>query len=127
MFGLLTAIPGLLTGLFTTLNGVTAALSNAKIAQINATTQAEQIAAGERVAALQATQAVLVAESVKSKIPIYVQLLMTLPWVLYIGKVVVWDKLLGWGSTDTLTPQEWYLCYVVYGFWFVHSTVGLFK
>jgi hypothetical protein len=42
-------------------------------------------------------------------------------------KVVVWDKMLQWGSTDTLSPQEWYLCYVVYGFWFVHSIVGAAK
>jgi hypothetical protein len=127
MFSFLTAIPSMLSGLFTTVNGVTAAISNEKIAQINATTDVDRIAAGERIAALQATQAVLVAESVKSKVPAYVQLLMTLPWVLYIGKVVVWDKLLNWGSTDTLSPQEWYLCYVVYGFWFVHTTVGMFK
>ena len=35
MFSFITAIPSLLSGLFTTVNGVTAALSNEKIAQIN--------------------------------------------------------------------------------------------
>lgn len=127
MWALLTGLPGLITGAFGAINNITAAISNEKIALIGATTDREKIEAQERISALQATRDVLVAESAKSKIPLYVQLLMTLPWVLYIGKALIWDKLLGWGSTDGLSPQEWYLCYVVYGFWFVHSTVGLFK
>jgi hypothetical protein len=127
MFGFLTAIPGLLSGLFTTVNGVTAAISNEKIALINATTDRERNEIQERISALQATASALAAESAKSSIPMFVQLLMTLPWALYMLKVVVWDKMLQWGSTDTLSPQEWYLCYVVYGFWFVHSIVGVAK
>ena len=127
MFGFLTAIPGLLSGLFTTVNGVTAAISNEKIALINATTDRERNEIQERISALQATASALAAESAKSSIPMFVQLLMTLPWALYMLKVVVWDKMLQWGSTDTLSPQEWYLCYVVYGFWFVHSIVGAAK
>lgn len=127
MFGFLTAIPSLLTGLFTTVNSVASAISNERISLINATTDRERNEIQERISALQATASALAAESAKSSIPMFVQLLMTLPWALYMLKVVVWDKLLGWGSTDTLSPQEWYLCYVVYGFWFVHSIVGVAK
>ena len=127
MFGFLTAIPSLLSGLFTTVNNVTTAISNEKIALINATTDRERNEIQERISALQATASTLAAESAKSSIPMFVQLLMTLPWALYMLKVVVWDKMLQWGSTDTLSPQEWYLCYVVYGFWFVHSIVGVAK
>lgn len=127
MWGLLTAIPSLITGLFTTVNTVSNNLSNERINLQNATTDRERNEIQERISALNATQAVLVAESAKSKVPVYVQMLATLPWVLYIAKVVIWDKMLGWGSTPTLSPQEWYLCYLVYGFWFVHNTVGMFK
>jgi hypothetical protein len=127
MFAFLTAIPSLISGLFSTINTVSNNLSNERINLQNATTDRERAEISERISALQATKDVLVAEAARSKVPVYVQLLMTLPWVLYIGKVVIWDKLLGWGETDTLSPQEWYLCYIVYGFWFVHSTVGMFK
>jgi hypothetical protein len=127
MWGLLTAVPGLISGLFTTVNTVSNNLSNERINLQNATTERERAQIQERISALQSTATVLAAEAAKSKIPVLVQLLMTLPWVLYIGKALVWDKLLGWGTTDGLSPQEWYLCYVVYGFWFVHSTVGMFK
>jgi hypothetical protein len=127
MFGLLGAIPSLISGLFSTINTVSNNLSNERINLQNATTDRERAEISERISALQATKDVLVAEAARSKIPVYVQLLMTLPWVLYIGKLVIWDKLLGWGETDNLSPQEWYLCYIVYGFWFVHATVGMMK
>jgi hypothetical protein len=115
------------SGLFSTLNGITAALSNEKIALINATTDREKAEIQERTSALQATQAVLIAESAKSNIPMLVQLGMTLPVMIIMAKVLLWDKMLGWGSTDNLSLQEWYLVYAVYGFWFVHYTVSMFK
>lgn len=123
----LTAIPGLLTGLFTTVNGITQALSNERIALINATTDREKIEIGERISSLQAQRDVLVADSAKSSVDMWVRVGMAVPPMLYVGKVFVWDKVLGLGSTDGLSPQEWYLVYVAYGFYFVHSTVGLFK
>lgn len=127
MWALLTGLPGLITGAFGAINNITSAISNEKIALIGATTDREKIETQERISALQAQRDVLVAEAARSKIPLYVQLLMTLPIAAIMAKIIVWDKMLGWGSTDNLSPEEWYLVYVVYGFWFVHSTVGLFK
>lgn len=123
----LTALPGLISGLFTTLNGVTSAISNDKIALINAKTDSERIEIGERIAALQSQQAVLVADASKSSIDMWMRIMMAAPTVLYMTKIFVWDKMLGWGSTDGLSPQEWYLVYMSWGFYMVHSTVGLFK
>lgn len=127
MWALLTGLPGLITGAFGAINNITSAISNEKIALIGATTDREKIETQERISALQAQRDVLVAEAARSKIPLYVQLLMTLPIAAIMAKIIVWDKMLGLGSTDNLSPEEWYLVYVVYGFWFVHSTVGLFK
>ncbi len=127
MLGFLTAIPSLIAGLFSTINTVSNNLSNERINLQNATTDRERNEIQERISALQATKDVLIAEAARSKIPMYVQLCMTLPWVVFIAKAIIWDKMLGWGTTDNISPQEWYLCYVVYGFWFVHSTVGMFK
>ncbi len=33
--------------------------------------------------------------------------LMALPFVVFAWKVVVWDKVLGWGTTDPLDPNMW--------------------
>ncbi len=30
-----------------------------------------------------------------------------LPFIIFGAKVVVWDKVLGWGSTDNLDPNMW--------------------
>lgn len=127
MWALLTSVPGLISGLFTTLNGITSAISNERIALINAKTDSEKAEIGERISSLQAQQAVLVADASKSNIDMWMRVGMALPPALYVGKIFFWDKTLGWGSTDGLTPQEWYLVYVTYGFYMVHSTVGLFK
>lgn len=33
--------------------------------------------------------------------------LMALPFVVFTWKIVVWDKVLGWGKTDPLDPNMW--------------------
>lgn len=33
--------------------------------------------------------------------------LMAMPFILFLWKVVVWDKVLGWGTTDPLDPKMW--------------------
>lgn len=45
------------------------------------------------------------------------------PFVLYIWKLVVWDKLLGWGVTDGLSTDLWTILYIVLGGYFVDTVV----
>lgn len=33
--------------------------------------------------------------------------LFAMPFILFTWKVVVWDKMLGWGATDALDPKMW--------------------
>lgn len=37
----------------------------------------------------------------------------TLPFIIFCTKVVVWDKVLGWGTTDPLDPNMWTLMQVI--------------
>ena len=41
--------------------------------------------------------------------------LMALPFVAYVWKLVLWDKVLGLGSTDGLSPELWSLMMTVFG------------
>lgn len=58
-----------------------------------------------------------------------------LPFVLFTWKVIVWDKLLGWGTTDPLDPKMWGVFMLMVGAYFggrslekVATTVaGVFK
>lgn len=41
-----------------------------------------------------------------------------LPFILFTWKVVVWDKLLGWGTTDPLDPKMWSVFLLMVGAYF---------
>ena len=59
----------------------------------------------------------------------------SLPFIIFTWKVIVWDKLLGWGATDPLDPKMWSVFMLMVGAYFggrsaekVATTVaGIFK
>lgn len=152
LINLATSLPSLLGGLFKSIDGITQAISNERIALIGATTDRERIEIGERIAALTSQRDVLVADSAKSNWDMYMRLLIAFGPMSYLETIFFWDKVMGKfagcsghttpdqiGSlfgievqckmfeTDPVTPEQWYVVLVVLGFYFVHSTVGLFK
>lgn len=145
MFALLSglgSIPTIISGLFSTVNGITQAISNEKIALINATTEREKIEINERITSLSAQRDVLVADSAKSSVDMWMRVFAAVGPVSYITKVFLWDKVIGSFAgcsghtapgtceiftTDPVTADQWYVVLIVLGFYFVHSTVGLFK
>jgi hypothetical protein len=134
MLAALLAIPGLLSGLFGTINGVTKALSDAKIAAINATTEEAKIHADEQVSTLQARRDVLIAESASgSRINMIIRAGLALGPLGILLKVFLWDKVIGSlvgcsqaapGTcgifvTDPLDANLWQVITIVLGFYFV--------
>jgi hypothetical protein len=125
MWTILTALPSLISGLFGSINGITNAISNEKIALITAKTQEEQIAANERVATLQQQRDVLIADSAHSNLDLYIRSFIAIGPGAYILKIFLWDKVLGsWtnGSTDPLDTNLWQVVMVVLGFYFLSAT-----
>jgi hypothetical protein len=121
----LTAIPSFLSGLFGTVSSITAAISNEKIAALEATSTQDQIAANERVQTLQQQRDVLIADSTHSKLDLYIRSFIAIGPASYILKIFVWDKVLGsWthGSTDPLDPNLWQVVMVILGFYFLSAT-----
>lgn len=86
--------------------------------KLNAKNTSERIEADRRIAAAEAQKAVHVAEA-QHGWGILVRALFGAPLGLFVWKVIVWDKLLGWGVTDDLSPEMWRLLYIVYGFYFL--------
>ena len=41
-----------------------------------------------------------------------------LPFMIFTFKVIVWDKVLGWGTTDPLDPNMWNVFMVIIGAYF---------
>lgn len=91
--------------------------------KIDATTEQAKIEADEHIKTLQARRDVMVAEA-GSKLNATVRLIFAIPFALYIWKLVVWDKLLGLGSTDPLSPMLENVMWTVVGFYFLQWTVS---
>jgi hypothetical protein len=92
---MLSLIFGALPGLFTTINGITTAISNQKIAAIKAKTDEERIRAEENVKILEARRDVLLSAQARSKLPIYIQSGLGLVGLTILAKLGLWDKVVG--------------------------------
>lgn len=46
------------------------------------------------------------------------------PVALYYGKLFLWDKVLGWGATDPLSPDLIHVSWVIIGFYFLTTIRG---
>jgi len=93
-------------------------LNQAYQAKLTAQTSSERIEADKVITELTAQQAVLVAEQ-GNWLTRWIRPAFALPFIIYDCKIVVWDKVLEWGSTDPLTPEFWQLQMIVFGAYFV--------
>lgn len=93
-------------------------LNRAYQARLNAKNDEERIEADKQIAVLEARQAVLLAEQ-GSWMTRWIRPAFALPFVIYNFKIVVWDKVLGWGTTDSLSPEFWQLQMIVFGAYFL--------
>jgi hypothetical protein len=133
---LLTAAPAFFKGLFGTVDGITKAISDQKIAAINATTEKERIHANEMVLTLQARRDVMIAESAHSKINIWMRAAISVGPTSVLLKIFLWDKVIGSFvgcsqavkgtcgifTTDPLDANLWQVIMVVLGFYFLADT-----
>ena len=93
-------------------------LNRAYELRLNAKNDHERIEADKQIAQLQARQAVLIVEQ-GAWITRWIRPAFALPFILYNAKIIVWDKVLGWGVTDPLPPEYWQLQMIVFGAYFL--------
>jgi hypothetical protein len=113
----------ILLSLINPLSTIASKIVEARIATANATTDREKIAAEERVKTLEQRRAVLVAES-GSRTNQFIRAGFALPFVIYNSKLVVWDKVLGLGTTDGLSPELFQIELACIGFYFLYDIVA---
>lgn len=118
MWGL---ILGFLPKLIDPIATITNKIIDLRAKQIDAQTEQERIHVDEQINVLRAQQAVLVAEA-SHPINAWARFWLMFPPSVYTAKIFVWDKVLGWGSTDNLSTELWWIVITVYGFYFVSST-----
>jgi hypothetical protein len=93
-------------------------LGRAYRARLDATNDAERIAAERDIAQLEARQRVLIAEQ-GNWLTRWIRPAFALPFVIYNFKILVWDKTLEWGVTDPLSSEFWQLQMIVFGAYFI--------
>lgn len=137
MLGLFTTVAGLIPGLFSTVNGITNAITNEKIKLAQSQNESDRIAAQERIASLQAKQAVLIAESGSSKVNAILRAAIGSSAAIVLAKLLVWDKVMGsfYGCagtagqalecasfrTDIIDPNLWTVISATIGFYFLYE------
>lgn len=113
---LITSLGGWLTG-----GGISAIgkqINDAYQAKLNAQNDEARIQADKRIAQLHAHEAVLIAEQ-GSAVTRWIRPAFAAPFVIYDAKIILWDKVLGLGTTDALSAEFWQLQMIVFGAYFL--------
>jgi hypothetical protein len=90
--------------------------------KLAAETSEAKLDAERDIAALTAKRDVLIAESGAGGIRAWIRPLFALPFVIYVWKLVEWDKVLALGATDALSPELASIMMLVIGAYFVDRT-----
>lgn len=94
--------------------------------QADAKTEQEKIASEERIKVLEAKKDIIL-KSQGERIGEWVRLAWALPFIIYIWKLLLWDKVMGWGATDALSPTLEYIMWTVLGGYFLLSATTKLK
>ncbi len=93
-------------------------LNDAYKAKLDAKNDSERLEAEQAIAQLEARRGVLVAES-QSALTAWIRPALAAPFVIFVWKVVVWDKVMGIGTTDPLSDNMSWVMSVVLGAYFL--------
>lgn len=116
---MLKVVLGLLSG---PLSSISRDIKEAYQSKLAAKNDAERILADERIAVLEARKtSILAAQS--DPIERWVRVGFAFPFVVYINKLVLWDKVLEWGVTDPLSSELSHILMIVLGGYFVDTIV----
>jgi hypothetical protein len=120
MFTILTSVLKIFGG--GVLTGISNDLKEAYQAKLDAGNDKERIAADERIAILEARKT-SISLAQQSPVERWIRFGFAFPFVVYLNKLLIWDKVLGWGVTDSLSPELTQLFWIVIGGYFVDATV----
>lgn len=118
------AILGLIPGLFSTVQGITSAITNEKIHLASSQNESDRIASQERIATLQAKRDIMLAESGSSRLNAIIRACIGGSVAFLLAKIFVWDKALGTytsGHTDPLDSNLWSVVMATIGFYFLYE------
>src|SRR5690606_13055368 len=108
------------------LSGITTALQQAYEARLRAQTDSEKLATDLKIRELESRRDIILAAQA-DKYERWIRILIALPFVAYLWKLVVFDKILGMGATDALSPMLTQILWTVIGGYFVLATAKVIR
>ena len=108
------------------LKAVISQLTQAYQLRLKAENASDRIKAEVLISGLKDQRDVLIAEQ-KNAVTRFIRPAFALPFIIYNFKVLVWDKVLGWGVTDSLSPEFWQLQMIVFGAYFLTRGIEKLK
>jgi hypothetical protein len=110
---------GFLTGPLTEISND---IKEAYQSKLNAANDRERIAADERITLLESRKSIILAAQ-SDPLERLVRIMLAIPVIAYAWKLILWDKVLGLGVTDKLSPELWQFFWIVVGGYFIDATV----
>jgi hypothetical protein len=107
-----------LLGLGNAVSSIASKIAEAQVEKAKALTDRERIAADERIKTLEMQRDILISEQ-GSRLTRWVRPAFAFPFVVYVNKLVIWDKVLGWGATDPLSADLSETMAIVIGAYFI--------
>lgn len=104
------------------LSSISRDLKEAYQSKLEAANDKEKIAADERINILEGRKSIILAAQ-SDPLERLVRILFALPYLLYNFKLIVYDKMMGWGVTDPLSDNLTQLGWVIVGGYFLDATV----
>ena len=97
---------------------ITKAIAGVRTERLNAKTEEAKLDAEQRMALLYAQRDIHVAEAGNMMTSWVRPAFAGIFWI-YLAKVLVWDKVLGWGVTDSLSGNQQEIMMIIVGFYFL--------
>lgn len=128
LFGLdILGIIKALLGLGDTVKSISSDIARVRIAAREADTAQKKAELDTELQALEARKEVLVAEAPGARWNQGFRIFLSIPGGLIIWKIVVYDEMLGLGTTTIHSPQIWGYILAVVGFYLLNRTIQVAK
>ncbi len=101
-------------------------LKEAYKAKLEAQNDKERIAAEERISLLESRKNIILSAQADPWEK-FVRIGFAFPCIVYLWKLILWDKVFEWGITDDLSQNLWNIFFIVLGGYFIDTIVKRIK
>ena len=111
-----------LLSLINPLKTITQEIARYQIEKLKADTDEKRLEYDERIKTLESRKQIIL-QAQSDPVERWIRVLFAVPFIVYIWKLVIWDKVLGLGVTDDLSDNLWYIMMTVLMGYFIDAGI----